>query len=216
MALITCKNLTVGYDGNAVASDINFNLERGDYLAVIGENGENMMGPLVTAASIGDAQIVKAIFSVNADESTAEATDDYTHTVFSEEEAPTEEPAEETEAPADEASEALAFTLMDGKLGDYGEEVTLNAGTEFEETEIMYHVPAGLYSVKNLNSDGGAQVTVYSGAPVLNGEWEEFVADDTCPSPIVVMGGEEKDLEIKEGQFVVIADGDSNLEFTMK
>lgn len=124
--------------------------------------------------------------------------------------------SEDEEATEDTSEQTLSFILMDGELGDYGEEVTLNAGTEFEEVEIMYHIPAGLYSVKNLNPDGGEQVTVYSGAPVLNGEWEEFVADDECQRPIVVMGGEAKDLEIKEGQFVVLADRGSNLEFTMK
>ncbi|MBO4594283.1 MAG: metal ABC transporter ATP-binding protein [Clostridia bacterium] len=39
MALLTCKNLSVGYDGVAVASGISFSLFSGDYLAVIGENG---------------------------------------------------------------------------------------------------------------------------------------------------------------------------------
>ena len=39
MALLTCKNLSVGYDGVAVVSGVSFSLFKGDYLAVIGENG---------------------------------------------------------------------------------------------------------------------------------------------------------------------------------
>lgn len=39
MALLTCKNLNVGYDGKIVASNINFSIEKGTYLCVIGENG---------------------------------------------------------------------------------------------------------------------------------------------------------------------------------
>ena len=36
---IECQNLTVGYDGRAILKDINFTVNRGDYLCIIGENG---------------------------------------------------------------------------------------------------------------------------------------------------------------------------------
>ena len=39
MAQLTVKNLCPGYDGVAVAQDINFELNRGDYLCIVGENG---------------------------------------------------------------------------------------------------------------------------------------------------------------------------------
>ena len=39
MAQITCKNLTVGYEGQSVLSDINFTVHTGDYLCIVGENG---------------------------------------------------------------------------------------------------------------------------------------------------------------------------------
>ena len=39
MALITCQNVKVGYEGRAVAENINFSVEKGDYLFIIGENG---------------------------------------------------------------------------------------------------------------------------------------------------------------------------------
>ncbi|MGN0534362.1 MAG: metal ABC transporter ATP-binding protein [Eubacterium sp.] len=39
MAVLTCKNLTVGYDGKAVLSDLSFSVNQGDYLCIIGENG---------------------------------------------------------------------------------------------------------------------------------------------------------------------------------
>ncbi len=39
MSLLECKNLEVGYDGKKVAGNINFNIEEGDYIVVIGENG---------------------------------------------------------------------------------------------------------------------------------------------------------------------------------
>lgn len=39
MALITCRDVSLGYDGNTVVSDLNFEVNRGDYLCIVGENG---------------------------------------------------------------------------------------------------------------------------------------------------------------------------------
>ena len=39
MSYITCKDLAVGYDGRAVASGLNFSIDKGDYLCIVGENG---------------------------------------------------------------------------------------------------------------------------------------------------------------------------------
>lgn len=39
MALITCQNVKVGYEGRVVAENINFTVEKGDYLFIVGENG---------------------------------------------------------------------------------------------------------------------------------------------------------------------------------
>ncbi len=39
MALLTCRNLTLGYDGREVLRDLHFTVFEGDYLCVIGENG---------------------------------------------------------------------------------------------------------------------------------------------------------------------------------
>ena len=39
MSLLAAKNLTVGYDGHGVLSDINFEINQGDYFCIVGENG---------------------------------------------------------------------------------------------------------------------------------------------------------------------------------
>ena len=39
MAQITCRDLSIGYEGRAIRDHINFSLHKGDYLCLIGENG---------------------------------------------------------------------------------------------------------------------------------------------------------------------------------
>ena len=39
MALLTVKNLAIGYDSGVVAKDLNFEVNAGDYLCITGENG---------------------------------------------------------------------------------------------------------------------------------------------------------------------------------
>jgi len=39
MALISCKNVSFAYEGNVVVKELNFEVNNGDYLCVVGENG---------------------------------------------------------------------------------------------------------------------------------------------------------------------------------
>jgi ABC-type multidrug transport system ATPase subunit len=39
MAILSCKNLALGYEGNRVISDLSFTVNTGDYLFVVGDNG---------------------------------------------------------------------------------------------------------------------------------------------------------------------------------
>lgn len=39
MALITVSNVSLGYEGKAIVSDLNFEVNQGDYLCIVGENG---------------------------------------------------------------------------------------------------------------------------------------------------------------------------------
>lgn len=39
MAQIICRNLEIGYDGKAIVQNMNFSVNTGEYLCVIGENG---------------------------------------------------------------------------------------------------------------------------------------------------------------------------------
>ena len=39
MPLIKCEDLTLGYEGTAIISNLNFSVSAGDYLCIVGENG---------------------------------------------------------------------------------------------------------------------------------------------------------------------------------
>ena len=39
MALITCNNLTLGYNGREIIQNLSFQVDRGNYLCIVGENG---------------------------------------------------------------------------------------------------------------------------------------------------------------------------------
>ncbi len=39
MSLISCENLSLGYEGHAIVKDLSFHVDMGDYLYILGENG---------------------------------------------------------------------------------------------------------------------------------------------------------------------------------
>ena len=39
MAQLTCKNLSIGYDSKIILNNINFEVDSGEYICIVGENG---------------------------------------------------------------------------------------------------------------------------------------------------------------------------------
>ncbi|MFQ9749091.1 MAG: ATP-binding cassette domain-containing protein [Anaerobutyricum soehngenii] len=54
-AYITCKDLTLGYEGHAIVSDLNFKVSKGDYLCIVGENGTGKSTLIKTLLHLQDA-----------------------------------------------------------------------------------------------------------------------------------------------------------------
>lgn len=52
MAYITGKNLTLGYEGKAVVENLDFSVNKGDYLCIIGENGAGKSTLMKTILSL--------------------------------------------------------------------------------------------------------------------------------------------------------------------
>ena len=57
MAVLTCENLSFSYEGKTVLHDVNFQVESGDYLCVVGENGS------------GKSTLIKGLLGLKAPES---------------------------------------------------------------------------------------------------------------------------------------------------
>lgn len=54
MSILTCRDLSLGYDGNAILEPLNFSVENGDYLCIVGENGS------------GKSTLMKTILGLNS------------------------------------------------------------------------------------------------------------------------------------------------------
>ena len=82
--------------------------------------------------------------------------------------APVNEPVSETSVASGDGYQETPDTNLDvielvaGEVGEYGKEIIMSKGTDMEEKLIVYYVPAGKYSVKNLG-ENPTQVSVYEG-----------------------------------------------------
>nr|WP_330377334.1 metal ABC transporter ATP-binding protein [Cellulosilyticum ruminicola] len=52
---MSCKGLSLGYDGKKIASHINFEINKGDYLCIVGENGAGKSTLIKTLLHLQDA-----------------------------------------------------------------------------------------------------------------------------------------------------------------
>ena len=62
MALITAKDLCIGYDSEVLAKNLNFKVDPGDYLCIVGENGSGkstLMKTLLGLRSPMSGEIIK-------------------------------------------------------------------------------------------------------------------------------------------------------------
>ncbi len=61
MALLECKNVSLAYEGKTIVSGLDFKVERGDYLCIVGENGSGkttLMKTLVGLKAVSGGEII--------------------------------------------------------------------------------------------------------------------------------------------------------------
>lgn len=110
-----------------------------------------------------------------------------------------------TDTSKDTTDTATVIELVAGEKGDYGKEIVMSEGTDLEEHLIVYYVPGGKYTVKNLG-DYRTQINVYEGI-AKNAEtgYDEY----TNTGNIVMLdAGAEDDLEVPDGWFIELHEPD--------
>ncbi|MDR1196227.1 MAG: metal ABC transporter ATP-binding protein [Endomicrobium sp.] len=69
MSLIACKNASFGYEGNAVIGNLDFEINPGDYLCIVGENGSGkstlIKGLLGLKTAVGGNVFISKEFCLN-------------------------------------------------------------------------------------------------------------------------------------------------------
>ena len=102
-----------------------------------------------------------------------------------------------------EIEEKLVIELVSGEQGEYGTLVTFNKGTEFEQTVIAYHIPAGEYTVTNIGEYMN-QFNIYSDETHITDEgWEEPAKGIFVKLMDV---GSTEDFTIEDGQYIKIVE----------
>ena len=101
---------------------------------------------------------------------------------------------------SDDPANDSSITLTAGEAGEYGELITYNEGTEFEETLYAYYVPAGTYTVTNIG-EYGSQINVCSDETVTDNGWEESA--DIADVELIGVG-DSYTITVEEGYHIEI------------
>jgi zinc transport system ATP-binding protein len=62
MAQLKCENLSLGYDGTEILSGLSFEVNRGDYLCIVGENGSGKTTLMKTILGLRQPLSGKVVF----------------------------------------------------------------------------------------------------------------------------------------------------------
>ena len=100
-----------------------------------------------------------------------------------------------------------SIDIVGGEANDFSVELELNAKTEFEYIFMGYFLPTGLYKVTNIGKYP-TQVTIYINDKQKVDGWEEFKVPEE-KYPLVIFVGDTKELELAEGEFIKIGEGDT-------
>lgn len=63
MSLISCKNVSLAYDGSVIVSELSFEIEQGDYVCVVGENGSGKSTLIKTILGLKEPKSGSITFS---------------------------------------------------------------------------------------------------------------------------------------------------------
>lgn len=106
------------------------------------------------------------------------------------------------------------ITISPTKTSDYSQEITLNSNTEFEDTRIMYNIPAGEYTVTTSDNYRPYCIYIYSKKTCINENgWEEF---ETSTSTGLVDGYKSCEITINDNEWIYLGKIDRTYNFVLK
>lgn len=103
---------------------------------------------------------------------------------------------DQTDSDGSSSLEDSSIELISGETGEYGKELILNKGTEFEDKTIGYFVDAGEYEVTNIG-EKMTQVNVYKNETEVVDGWEQW-ADGNVE---LIDVNETKNMTVEDGYF---------------
>ena len=65
MPLLSFENISIGYDNHSIVENLTFNIEKGDYLTILGENGAGKSTLLKTMLGLIKPLSGKIVFDAN-------------------------------------------------------------------------------------------------------------------------------------------------------
>lgn len=105
--------------------------------------------------------------------------------------------------------------VIDGvDLGDYGKDFIFCEGTEDEYAFVGYFLPAGTYSAENPDTVA-AQISFFvEGVDVDEDTGIEYPVSGEH-SPIVLFGGETKEFEVADGEYIKLPNNCAGIIITL-
>jgi len=115
--------------------------------------------------------------------------------------------------PAEIAVKIAPFSIDGSSLGEYGKNLSFGTGTESEYSFVGYFVPAGQYVVKN-NNTASVQITIYAEGSTVEDGVEYPLSGQQ--SPVVIMPNTTAEVNVLEGEYIKLSDGNNNTYWETK
>ncbi len=107
----------------------------------------------------------------------------------------------DTEDTQDATTSSDVIELIAGELGSYGKTITMSEGTDMEEELIVYYVPKGTYTVKNVG-DKSVQVSIYEG--IAKDESSGYDDYTNVGDVALIDAGDSAEMHVPDGWFIEI------------
>lgn len=162
------------------------------------------MKPVLKYGIIAVAWIIYLIIGMGGNKSDVDTTTAQGTASLSSAHVSTEKESAASDLSSETIDSTLQIELVAGELGEYGQLIVLNEGTEFPDPNYCYFVPTGTYQIKNIG-EFPTQVDINKNELAKetdsNGNEYDVWAEGT---PYVISVGSTETVTIKDNYFIEI------------